>query len=162
MSDPHGAAHIFLNAAKLMDAYAAVMQPVCQRAQLPPVAVDIVLFLANNPGYDTARDICRYRGLKPGLVSFHVEKLVQDGYLTRQDDTADRRRTHLQCTPKADPLIAMGRARQHQFAAATMQGLSEETRRQLRAAMAIITQNLEAIRKNGLPAQAEPRSEEHP
>ena len=85
----------------------------------------------------------------------------RNGYL-RQDDTADRRRTHLQCTPKADPLIAMGRARQHQFAAATMQGLSEETRRQLRAAMAIITQNLEAIRKNGLPAQAEPRSEEHP
>ena len=60
------------------------MQPLCRREGLASNGVDILLFLANNPGLDTARDICTYRGLKPGIVSFHVEKLVQEGYLLRQ------------------------------------------------------------------------------
>lgn len=59
------------------------MQPLCRREGLAPNGVDILLFLANNPGLDTARDVCTYRGLKPGIVSFHVEKLVQEGYLLR-------------------------------------------------------------------------------
>lgn len=155
MQNPFGAVDLFHNAAKFMDAYAAVMQPVCHAVQLPPVALDVLLFLANNPDWDTARDICRFRGLKPGIVSFHVDHLVADGYLTRTADPTDRRRTHLHLTPLADPVIALGRARQRQFAAATMQGLSDDALAQLREAMAHITQNIESIRQCGLPAAPE-------
>jgi len=75
---------VYTGARQLLEGYAAAMQPLCRREGLAPNGVDILLFLANNPGLDTARDICTYRGLKPGIVSFHVEKLVQEGYLLRQ------------------------------------------------------------------------------
>lgn len=35
--------------------------PLCERTGMAQGAVDILLFLANNPGLDTARDICLYR-----------------------------------------------------------------------------------------------------
>ena len=41
-------------------------------AKLPPAALDIILYLANNPSYNTAKDICCHKGLKPSIVSFHV------------------------------------------------------------------------------------------
>lgn len=70
---------VYTAARQLLEGYAAAMQPLCRREGLAPNGVDILLFLANNPGLDTARDVCTYRGLKPGIVSFHVEKLVQEG-----------------------------------------------------------------------------------
>ena len=54
--------------------------------------MDILLFLHNNPGYDTARDICTYRQLKPALVSLYIENLVQLGFLAREGVPEDRRR----------------------------------------------------------------------
>ena len=70
---------VSIAARQLLEGYTAAMQPLCRREGLAPNGVDILLFLANNPGLDTARDVCTYRGLKPGIVSFHVEKLVQEG-----------------------------------------------------------------------------------
>ena len=51
---------------------------------LNQLEIDILLFLHNNPGYDTARDICTYRQLKPALVSLYIENLVQLGFLARE------------------------------------------------------------------------------
>lgn len=53
--------------------------------------MDILLFLANNPEHNTAKDICRMRGHKSGIVSVHVERLVNDGLLERQEMPGDRR-----------------------------------------------------------------------
>ena len=72
------ASAMFANAARFTDAYHAVIAPLCEKTQLPPAAVDILLFLANNPGHDTAAAVCRMRGLKPGIVSFHVDRLVTE------------------------------------------------------------------------------------
>ena len=62
------------------EAYTAAMRPLTEELDMAQPAVDILLFLANNPGMDTARDICTYRHLKPAIVSFHVEKLAGEGY----------------------------------------------------------------------------------
>ena len=61
------------------EAYTAAMRPLTEELDMAQPAVDILLFLANNPGMDTARDICTYRHLKPAIVSFHVEKLAGEG-----------------------------------------------------------------------------------
>ena len=70
------ASQVYTYTRRILDAYAVVMQPLSAELDMAPNAVDILLFLANNPGLDTARDICTYRRLKPGIVSFHVDKLV--------------------------------------------------------------------------------------
>ena len=109
---------VSIAARQLLAGCAAAMQPLCRREGLAPNGVDILLFLANNPGLDTARDVCTYRGLKPGIVSFHVEKLVQEGYLLRQPAPGDRRKCRLVCTEKAGPVVQQGRELQETFSAA--------------------------------------------
>lgn len=106
---------VYTGARQLLEGYAAAMQPLCRREGLAPNGVDILLFLANNPGLDTARDICTYRGLKPGIVSFYVEKLVQEGYLLRQPAPEDRRKCRLVCTRRAEPVVQRGRQVQESF-----------------------------------------------
>ena len=77
------ASQIGTAARRFQAAYAVVMAPLSRELDMAPSALDILLYLANNPGRDTARDICAYRHLKPGIVSLHVERLVAEGYLTR-------------------------------------------------------------------------------
>ena len=66
---------------KTSQAYNAVCKPLCQELGLSQTALDILLFLANNPDYKTARDIVEVRHIKANLVSMNVDKLVQEGYL---------------------------------------------------------------------------------
>ena len=63
---------VFSNAARFIEAYHRVLQPLCRESGLPPLAVDILMFAANNPEYATAKNICKYRGMKPSIVSVHV------------------------------------------------------------------------------------------
>lgn len=140
------ASAMFANAVRFTDAYHAVIAPLCEKTQLPPAAVDILLFLANNPGHDTAAAVCRMRGLKPGIVSFHVDRLVTEGYLLRQGVPGDRRKTMLLCTEKAAPIIAQGRVLQHSFAEQLASGLSEEDLAHFRRCIAVFDCNIERIR----------------
>ena len=73
--------HIFGTSNRFIEAYHTVLQPMCKATGLPPMAVDILMFAANNPEHATARNVCKYRGLKPGIVSVHVERLVSEGLL---------------------------------------------------------------------------------
>ena len=100
---------------KLALAYTAVCKPLCQKLKLPQTAFDILLFLANNPAYQTAADIVEVRKIKANLVSVNVDKLVRDGYLTREPMPGDRRKTRLLCTEKAQPIILQGRQLQSAF-----------------------------------------------
>ena len=140
------ASAMFANAARFTDAYHAVIAPLCEKTQLPPAAVDILLFLANNPEHDTAASVCRMRGLKPGIVSFHVDRLVTEGYLLRQGVPGDRRKTMLLCTEKAAPIIAQGRVLQHSFAEQLASGLSEEDLEHFRRCITVFDRNIERIR----------------
>ena len=52
---------------KLSFAYNATCKPLCHKLKLPQTALDILLFLANNPQYTTARDIveiCHHEGTR--------------------------------------------------------------------------------------------------
>ena len=139
------AAELFVNTARFLDAYHTVMQPLCTEMRLPPAAVDIVLYLANNPGHNTAKDICRHKGMKPSIVSFHVDRLVTDGYLERRAVPGDRRKTALVCTEKAAPLIERGRMLQHRFAVELTRGLDEEDMIHFRRCVAAFDRNLDRL-----------------
>lgn len=96
-------------------AYDAVCKPACREWGLPRTVLDIWLFLANNPEYNTARDVVKVRRIKANLVSVHVERLVREGYIERRPVEGDRRKTQLICTGRAAPVIACGRALQRTF-----------------------------------------------
>ena len=144
------ASQMFRNANRFIEAYHAALQPVCRDTGLPPMAVDILMFLANNPGHGTAGELCRCRGLKPAIVSFHVERLVQEGYLLRQSVPGDRRKTRLVCTDAAAEVVERGRALQKAFAQKLVDGLSEADVAVFHSCLSAIGDNIEDIRKNGL------------
>lgn len=126
-------------------AYSVVCKPLCQELKIPQTAFDILLFLANNPDYKTASDIVEVRKIKANLVSVNVDRLVQEGYLTRETVAGDRRKTQLTCTEKAKPIIARGQALQNEFAERLLENMDEPTREAFFRAMEQINQNLDQM-----------------
>lgn len=107
-------------------AYSVICKPLCQKLHLPQTAFDILMFLANNPDYKSARDIVEVRHIKANLVSVNVDKLVQEGYLERRPVATDRRKIELFCTEKAQPIIKEGRRMQSRFFSRLMNNISME------------------------------------
>lgn len=131
----------------LLEAYSAKCRPLCREIQMPQTAFDILMFLANNPNYNTARDIVEIRGLKANLVSVNVEKLVKEGLLDRIPDSKDRRKTVLMCTENAKPVIEKGRQVQADFFESLFSGIDEESRSCFCDVVEKIRMNLESVYK---------------
>lgn len=132
-------------AKKFSLAYRQMCKPLCRELGVPQTAFDILMFLGNNPAYKTARDIVEIRRIKANLVSVHVDRLVREGYLERQQVPGDRRKTELLCTDKAQPVIAKGRLLQENFFEKLYDGMSREERDAFSAALHRIGENLDAI-----------------
>lgn len=108
------------------EAYTNACKPICRELGLPQMAFDILMFLANNPDCSTAKEISRYRGFKENIISVNVNKLVNEGYLRRQEDREDRRKVRLFCTEKASEIIRRGRELQEGFIRQMLEGLTPE------------------------------------
>ena len=145
--EPMRGATLFSHANKMTKAYHVMLTPLCKEAGLPPLALDILLFLANNPEHNTAKDICRMRGHKPGIVSVHVERLVNDGLLERREMPGDRRQTRLVCTERAQDIITRGREIQWKFGLRLMEGISKDDHEIMRRCFEKIDINLDEICK---------------
>ena len=125
------ATHMFDHSKKLAEAYEKVMQPLCKKLDMPKTALDVLMFLANNPEFNTAGDVCRYRNIKAALVSFHVEK-------------------RLVCTEKAQPVIKEGRELQKKFAQKLIAGFSDDDMAHFRKCLHIVSDNIDSILKECL------------
>lgn len=125
MNEQFSMLRVFDHANKLIKAYHSQLQPLCKQLDLPPLALDILLFIANNPENSTAKDICFIRGIKSGIASVHIERLVQNGLLERAPVKGDRRKTKLVTTKKADDIVNAGREIQRAFAKKMAYGISQ-------------------------------------
>ena len=132
---------------KFMAAYKAAQKKVCKAWNVPEVSLDILLFLANNPEYTTARDIVEVRSIKANLVSQHVDRMVREGYLCRKEVQGDRRKRDLSLTEKAMPIIEAGRKMQTDFFETLFHGVSEAEKRAFFETMDIMSQNMDKILK---------------
>ncbi len=126
-------------------AYGAACRPLCQELGLPQTAFDILMFLANNPGYKTASDIVEVRHIKANLVSVNVDKLVQEGLLERRPVPGDRRKTELLCTEKAQPIIERGHALQEAFVQSLVAGIDETQMQLFCKTIGQMSRNLEKL-----------------
>ena len=74
------AVDIYTAVRRFETAYASAMRPLAEQLSMAQPAVDILLFLANNPGRDTARDICTYRKLKPAALVIAQGRALQERF----------------------------------------------------------------------------------
>lgn len=130
---------------KIALAYNAMCKPFYREIGLSQTAFDILMFLGNNPMYKTASEIVEIRYIKANLVSVNVDRLVQDGYLTRHPVKGDRRKTELLCTEKALPVIKQGQQLQNVFFERLFADMAPDTRKAFSTAMCIIEKNLNEI-----------------
>ena len=117
---------ILFHPAQAMKTYESFCQPLCKKFQLSQTSFDVLMFLANNPEFNTARDICEIRGIRSGMASVAVDFLVKNGYLIRQADPDDRRIWRLLITEKSTEIILTGKQIQQEFGHQLTEGISEK------------------------------------
>ena len=116
-------------------------QSVLDRKGITMREVHVLLFLANNPEYDTARDITVLRGISKSQVSQAVDLLSADGFLTRTPDAEDRRIVHLSISPEGWPLAKECQKIQEFGGEQLVRGMSEDEVTTLRALFERIIDN---------------------
>ena len=105
---------------QVLSAYDACIAASAQRVGLTKAEADVLLFLANNPQYNTARDVVRHRGFSKTYVSRAVEQLTQRGLMTVEPSPTDRRVQHLRLTGNAlEPVRRLRRTQVEFFARLT-------------------------------------------
>ena len=107
--------------------------------------LQVLLFLANNPGYDTARDITILRGISKSQVSQAVDLLCAEGLLERTPDTSDRRIIHLSITEDGLPVTRQAQAIQDACLAQLLAGFSAEEALQLMTLVERVLDNAEVL-----------------
>ena len=108
--------------------YDRMCAPVCQQYGLNHIEFVVLMFLANNPGFDTAAQIVKFRRLTKSHVSMAVRSLLERNYLVGIDGVDDRRTIHLSLTEDAMEAVEAGRAVQKQFFKTILQGFTQEER----------------------------------
>ena len=106
--------------------YDKMLKKVCTEHDLTVMEADVISFLRNNPGKDTAADVVELRMLSKGAVSKAVESLIQKSLLERIPDTEDRRRIHLWLKPEAEPVIASVDEVRDEFLDTILAGFTQE------------------------------------
>lgn len=117
---------LFIGMRSLFRLYDKLLKKVCMEHDLTVIEADIISFLQNNPGKDTAADIVELRLLSKGAVSKGVESLIQKSLLERIPDTEDRRKIHLRLMPQAGPVTETVNEVRDEFLEAVLDGFTKE------------------------------------
>lgn len=106
--------------------YGKLFEPLLTQYALTQLEMDILLFLANNPQWDTARDIVELRHLTKSHVSMGIEALVRRGILERFYRDGNRKTIHLRLLPAAWEIARQGQAIQQQYSGLLVADFSPE------------------------------------
>lgn len=135
---------IFTHYAANESLYTATVSPVCEKHGLTYMEFTVLMFLANNPRFDTASDIVKYRHLTKSHVSMSVRSLVDKGLLKGEYHAPNRRTVHLSVLDAAAEIVADGREAQQNFGNILFEGFSEAECAQLMVFMKRIDSNINA------------------
>lgn len=135
---------LFTRSRGLGKLYGQMFVPVLEPWKLTQLEADILLFLANNPDYDTARDIVERRYIAKSHVSLGVESLARRGLLMRATRPGNRKTIHLELTEAAGPIVEAGRAVQARYGRALLAGFTDRERETLLELLSRVAKNVDA------------------
>ena len=134
----------FIRSRGLGKLYARLFTPLLEEWGLTQTEADILLFLANNPGYDTARDMAEKRHLAKSHISAGIEALAGRGLLEGFRLEGNRKTIHLRLTAAADPIVEEGRALQRRYGELLFRGFTQEEICRLSRWLDRVTENVDA------------------
>ena len=106
--------------------YDRFLEPVCLRHDMTRMELDVLLFLANNPGFDTATDIIEQKHFTKSHVSSSVKQLEARGYLQGEFYPGNHKTIHMKILPEAKESVCDGQNAQKNFCSCVFQGISQE------------------------------------
>ena len=125
--------------------YAHQFAPLMEETGFSMREFHVLLFLINNPDYDTARDISELRGLVKSQVSQAVELLSAREMLLRTTDASDRRVVHLALTESGRALAQRAQVLQSACYSRLLDGFSPEEEAHLHALLERVLENGSAL-----------------
>ena len=125
----------------LKESYLKAVTGVCQKYNLTSAEFDVLMFLANSPEYDTAKDIVEKRCIAKSHVSMSVKALEAKKYLERKYKNNNRRTVHLEICDLAKDVIRDGKAAQDNFYEIILKGFSKQDIENMK-------QNIDSMLKN--------------
>lgn len=124
------------------DLYLQMVSPVFKKHGLTFMEFTVLMFLHNNPQYNTASEIVKYRHLTKSHVSLAVQTLKQKNLIDCQYQEKDRRSIHLYVQENALEIIQDGALAQKEFRAVLHDGLTEEEIERINQYTEHINQNI--------------------
>ncbi len=129
--------------------YGKCVEGVCEKHQITRMELDILLFLSNNPLFDTAADIVEVRCLSKSQVSVSIKLLEEKGYLKKKYTKENRKTAHLQVCDLAVPIILDGKAAQEQFVTTMFAGIPQKEMEVMKQCHQHILENIKRYQKEG-------------
>ena len=125
--------------------YRKLQDDICSKYNISNVELDVLLFLSNNPKYDTAKDIVELRGLAKSYVSKAVDLLIKKEMISTFGDEKDRRITHLKLEEKSYEIIEEGKLSQNNFLEILYKDISQSERENLQKTLNKMLQNIREV-----------------
>ena len=122
--------------------YEQMVMPVCKEYGLTYMEFTVLMFLVNNPQYDTAAQITKIRRLSKSHVSLSLRGLQAKGLVTGQYFPGYQKRLHLCVTEAAEPVVEQGKKAQKAFGVQLIRGFAEEEVEQLQSCIDRIHENM--------------------
>lgn len=132
-----------LNIFMLKRLYDQFMQPVANRHALRRMELDILLFLANQPEYDTASDLIHRRGLSKSHVSTSIQHLLEKELIIAHHFANDKKRMHLKLSDTCSSIIEEGQIAQQAFFKSLMKEFSEDEIKTMKTLFRKMNQNIQ-------------------
>ena len=106
--------------------YEMKVSGVCEKYQLRQLEYDILMFIYNNPAYNTVADIVRIRKSTKSHVSTSLKVLEDRGFIDRRVDKDNKKHVTIHLLQLANEVIEDGIWAPKECAQDMFEGLSEE------------------------------------
>ena len=106
--------------------YELLSSGICDRYGLTQMEYDILMFLHNNPQFNTAAEIVKVRKSTKSHVSTSLKSLENNGLIRRIQSENNKKHIEIVLLDKAEIIVEAGLNMQKQFAQNVLNGLTEE------------------------------------
>lgn len=132
----------FEHCERMIDFYNRTVNKVAMKYNLTFMEFTVLMFLSNNPEYDTASEIVKYRHLSKSHVSMSLKTLLQKNMIEIIIDDIDHRVSHIKLLPATKVITDEGRVSQREFFDAVFKGFEDKDFEKLKQYIVQINNNI--------------------
>lgn len=141
---------ILVNLQRVKKIYELMLKRVTKVYSMTKNEIDVLLFLANNEGYDTAKEIVELRSLSKSHVCKSIGSLSERGFLLEEKDERDKRCVHLKLDSSALPIVKEAQEVQREFIDLLYSGVTIEERNTLEWIFEKISANIDGVLRDDI------------